>query len=96
MKGRSKGQVVKMEKSSFTAPRKRIVAKEMREMIGPTNSIEMMVREGFTLLLDLRRHPEAQRLIPLAVAFLETLLGQVAHDAPPFVVSVKAMKLRRH
>lgn len=65
-------------------------------MIGPTNTIETMVREGFTLLLDLRRHPEAQRLIPLAVAFLQTLLHEAAQDAPPLVVSVKAMPIRKH
>jgi hypothetical protein len=64
-------------------------------MNGRSNSIEGLVREGFTLLLELRRHPEARRLIPLANAFLETLLRQAAQDAPPFVVSVKAMPIRK-
>ncbi len=65
-------------------------------MIGPTNAIEAMVREGFALLLELRRHPEAQRMMPLAIAFLETLLRQGTQDGPTLVVSVKAMPLRRH
>jgi hypothetical protein len=65
-------------------------------MSGRLNSIENLVREGFTLLLELRRHPEARRLIPLANAFLESLLRHTAQDAPPFVVSVKAMPIRKH
>lgn len=65
-------------------------------MIGPTDTVEVMVREGFTLLLELRRHPEALRIMPLAIAFLKTLLHQEAQDAPPLVVSVKAMPLRKH
>ncbi len=65
-------------------------------MIGPTNAIEAMVREGFALLLELRRHPEALRIMPLAIAFLEMLLRHGAHDAPSLVVSVKALSLRKH
>jgi hypothetical protein len=65
-------------------------------MRGRLNSIEGLVREGFNLLLELRRHPEARRLIPLANTFLEALLRQTGQDAPPFVVSVKAMPIRKH
>ena len=64
-------------------------------MRGRSNSVEGLVREGFALLLELRRHPEAKRLMPLANAFLESLLHQGAHEAPPFVVSVKAMPIRK-
>ncbi len=64
-------------------------------MNGRSNSIEGLVREGFRLLLELRQHPEANRLIPLANAFLETLRQNAAHDAPPFVVSVKAVPMRK-
>jgi hypothetical protein len=65
-------------------------------MRGRLDSVEGLVREGFNLLLELRRHPEARELIPLANAFLHTLLHQAGRDAPPFVVSVKAMPIRKH
>lgn len=61
-----------------------------------SDSVEVLVREGFALLLELRRHPEGKQLIPLANAFLETLLQQAATDAPPIVISVKAVSIRRH
>jgi hypothetical protein len=60
-----------------------------------SNTVEALIREGFTLLLELRRHPDAQRLIPLANAFLGTLLQQAAADAPPIVVSVKVVPIRK-
>lgn len=57
--------------------------------------VESLVREGFDLLLQLRRHPDAQRLVSLTNAFMQTLL-QSAEAAPPAVmVSVKAVPLRR-
>lgn len=64
-------------------------------MKGPLDSVEALVREGFNLLLELRRHPEARRLIPLANAFLKALLHQTGRDAPPIVVCVKAMPIRK-
>ena len=70
--------------------------KETLKMRGRLDSVEVMVREGFNLLLELRRHPEARRLMPLANAFLQTLLHQADRDVPPFVVSVKAMPIRKH
>jgi hypothetical protein len=60
-----------------------------------SNTVEALIREGFSLLLELRRHNDAQRLIPLANAFLGTLLQQADSDAPPLVVSVKAVPIRR-
>jgi hypothetical protein len=61
-----------------------------------SKNVESLIREGFDLLLELRRHPNAQRLVPLANAFLETLLQQDAAAAPPIVVSVRAVTLRKH
>jgi hypothetical protein len=58
-------------------------------------NVEALIREGFDLLLELRRHPNAQSLMPLANAFLGTLLQQDASATPPVVVSVKAVPLRR-
>jgi hypothetical protein len=65
-------------------------------MIGPTDALEAMVRQGFTLLLEVRRHPEALRIMPLALAFLETLLRRGAQDGPSLVVSVKALPIRKY
>jgi hypothetical protein len=59
-----------------------------------SDTVEALIREGFSLLLELRRHPNAQRLIPLANAFLGTLLQQ-GEAGPPIVVSVKAVPIRK-
>jgi hypothetical protein len=60
-----------------------------------TNSVETLIREGFNLLLEMRGRPDAQRLIPIANAFLQTLLHQAASDSPPIVVSIKAVPIRK-
>ncbi len=60
-----------------------------------SNEVELLIRKGFDLLLELRRHPDAQRLLPLATACLETILKQGEGDAPPLMVSIKAILLRR-
>jgi hypothetical protein len=60
-----------------------------------TRTVENLIREGFTLMLELRRQSDAVRLIPIANAFLRTLLEQTSADAPPLVVSVKAVAVRK-
>jgi hypothetical protein len=60
-----------------------------------SNSVEALIREGFALLLELRGHPDARRLLPLANAFMGTLLQQAESDSPPIVVSIKAVPIRK-
>jgi hypothetical protein len=60
-----------------------------------SNDVEFLIRKGFDLLLELRRHPDARRLLPLATTFLEMILEQGEGGAPPFMVSIKAILLRR-
>lgn len=60
-----------------------------------TIATEAVVRRAFDLLLQLRALPEAPRLLPCAVAFLEMLLRQSGAEQPPLVVSIQAVRLRK-
>jgi hypothetical protein len=69
--------------------------KEDQRMGFRSNDVEFLIRKGFDLLLELRKHPDALRLLPLATACLETILKHGEGGTPPFVVSVKAILLRK-
>lgn len=60
-----------------------------------SNSVESLVREAFALLLELRAHPDASRMLSLANAFLDMLLRQKGAEGPPMVVSVQAVRIRK-
>ena len=47
------------------------------------------------MLLELRAHPDASRMLTLANAFLDMLQRQTAAEVPPVVISVKAVRIRR-
>lgn len=64
----------------------------MRQPMDPT---EATVRKAFDLLLELRSSPEAPRLLPCAVSFLEMLVRQSHPESPSLVVSVRALSLRK-
>jgi hypothetical protein len=55
---------------------------------------EAMVRNAFELLLEIRAHPQAQRLLLLAIGFLRTLVRQTDSETPPVVVAVQAVRIR--
>lgn len=59
------------------------------------HSVEYLVREAFALLLELRAHPEAGRLLSQARAFLDMLRRQKGADEPPMVISVRAVRIRK-
>ena len=60
-----------------------------------SHSVEAKVREAFELLLELRSHPDASRMLSIANSFLDMLLRQEGTDGPPVVISVKAVRIRR-
>ena len=59
------------------------------------HSVETLVREAFSLLLDLRSQPEAGRLLSQARSFLDMLGKQKEADETPIVVSIRAVKIRK-
>ncbi len=56
-------------------------------------SIECLIRQAFGLLLEIRRHRQARRLLTLAVAFLKMLIRDAGAHEPPVVVSVRAVRI---
>ena len=58
-------------------------------------SVESLVREAFSLLLDLRAQPEAGRLLSQARSFLDMLGRQKLTEETPIVVSIRAVKIRK-
>ena len=58
-------------------------------------SVESMVRKAFELLLELRAHPEAHRLLSLAIGFLKTLVRDTDREALPVMVAVQAVRIRK-
>jgi hypothetical protein len=63
-------------------------------MARPKPGVEAMVRNAFELLLEIRAHPQAHRLLLLAIGFLKTLVRQTNGEAAPVVVAVQAVRLR--
>jgi hypothetical protein len=58
-------------------------------------TVESLVREGFSLLLDLRAQPDASRLLSLAGAFLDMLRRQKDTEETPMVISIQAVRIRK-
>ena len=63
-------------------------------MARPKPGVEAMVRNAFALLLEIRAHPQAQRMLLLTIGFLKTLIRQTDGEAAPVVVAVQAVRLR--
>lgn len=61
---------------------------------GKKPSVDALIRRAVSLLLEIRTHRESRQLLPMVVAFLETLLQEPHAGAPPIVVSVRAVRLR--
>jgi hypothetical protein len=57
-------------------------------------AIEVLVRQAFGLLLEIRSHPEAKPLLGQAIAFLRMLVQESEAASPPLVVSVRAVRIR--
>ncbi len=55
---------------------------------------EAMVRNAFDLLLEIRAHPQANRLLLMAIGFLKTLVRQTRAETAPIVVAVQTVRLR--
>ena len=58
-----------------------------------TRKLQALIREAFGLLLELRSHPEAHRLLSQAVAFLHLLVRGGDTNTPAMIVSVRVMRL---
>jgi len=58
------------------------------------HSLEALVRHGFDLLLELRRHQEAHLLLTQAVAYLKILLRDRGSGAQPILITVQALRIR--
>ncbi|MFZ0962656.1 MAG: hypothetical protein WAO35_17440 [Terriglobia bacterium] len=54
-----------------------------------------MAREAFGLLLEMRERKDACQLLTQAIAFLEVLARAKEINAPPIVLSVRVMQLRK-
>ena len=64
-------------------------------MTRPGPSSEAFVRQAFDLLLEIRRHSQAQPMLSQAVPFLKTLLNATDTNTVPVVVSIRAVRLRK-
>jgi hypothetical protein len=62
-------------------------------MARPKPGVEVMVRNAFELLLEIRAHPQAHRLLLLAIGFLKTLIQKRDGEAVPVVMAVQAVRL---
>lgn len=58
-------------------------------------SVRGLVQRAFGLVLELRGHHEAPRLLSEAIAFLEMLAHHRDPHDPPLLVSVQVMRLRK-
>lgn len=58
-------------------------------------SVEALVRQAFDLLLEVRRKPEAVRLLALTIAFLKALLRDSDLEPFPVMISVQALIARK-
>ncbi len=54
---------------------------------------QKLVRQAFGLILELRAHEEAPRLLSKAISFLEMLARERDSTAPPVMVSVRVLRL---
>ncbi len=58
-------------------------------------STEALVRKCFDLLVELRGHREAPRLLTKAIAFLHTLTRHSEAGEIPVLVSVRVVRVRK-
>jgi hypothetical protein len=59
----------------------------------PHKSVETSIRKAFELLIQIRGHRQASRLLALANAYLRTLI-LAEQDCVPIVVSIRTVKIR--
>ena len=60
-----------------------------------TRSLEALVRRAFDLLLEIRQHPQAPRLLTQAIGYLQLLVKEGEADSGPVVVCVRTVRIRR-
>ena len=63
-------------------------------MSNATRSDRALIREAFSLLLELRSRREARKLLGQAVSFLRMLGERGESEGLPVVVYVQAMRIR--
>ncbi len=61
----------------------------------PRNPTEPLVRRCFDLLVELRRHREAPRLLTKAIAFLQTLNQDSEPGDVPVLLTVRVVRARK-
>jgi hypothetical protein len=59
----------------------------------PQRSVEMSVRRAFELLIQIREHRHATRLLAFANTYLRMLID-ADQDCVPIVVSIRTVKIR--
>jgi hypothetical protein len=57
------------------------------------NSVEASIRKAFELLIQIRGHRQADRLLALANGYLRTLLHSTP-ESTPIMVSIRAVRIR--
>jgi hypothetical protein len=68
---------------------------EIIDMKSTPRTTQKMAREAFGLLLEMREHKDAHRLLSQANAFLEMLAREKDANAAPIMLSVRVMQLRK-
>jgi len=68
---------------------------EMLSMKVTTRTTQKMVRQAFGLLLEMRDRENAHQLLAQAIALLEMLGREKNVNAPPIMLSVRVMQLRK-
>ena len=59
------------------------------------SALEASIQKAFGLLLEIRGHRNAGHLLHLAVAFLRMLLQDADQTLSPFMVSIRAVRVRQ-
>jgi hypothetical protein len=67
----------------------------MLSMKVTTRTTQKMVRQAFGLLLEMRDRENAHQLLAQAIALLEMLGREKNVNAPPIMLSVRVMQLRK-
>ena len=60
----------------------------------PHKSVETSLRRAFELLIQIREHRHASRLLALANTYLRMLV-HAEQDCVPIVVSIRTVKIRK-
>ena len=56
--------------------------------------METLVRHAFDLLLEIRRRPEAPRLLTQVIGYLQSLVKEGGAESEHMVVCVRAVRIR--